>query len=702
MEGADINQRQLADRLGVRQSTVSQWVNGQRNPDAAMLVRVARELGAAPDWLIEGRGAQPASARKRGLERVREAVHWVPRAAPPDGGRDGGNANQFTIRPSIGSLVREAIQNSVDEALGRLHGPVRMRFRLLSLRDEAKRRFLAAMQWDELQRHITASIEQAQDQQVAGGLQEAIDMAESGELLVLQISDANTRGLIGPEDGEGNFAALTRDNLFSHKANEAAGGSYGLGKAMQYAASAFGTVLFVSNLAEPEPETGNSRGRFMARAELTYHEHDSSERCAGPLWLGREPVMHKPISYWAEGDNDALLRDLHMRREDHETGTTIAIVGLRDLDADRPRPPREIVEQIGSEAERNFWPAIEAGELEVRVEYVEIDDPDLEPQPEIDALVIPEQSREVGPLVGVFRAHQRGDVEEILIDEGDVVATTAELRVPARRMGEDKHARFSHEAIVLVRRATAEEALDITNSSTLRHAALFRGANMVVKMVDLNRAAIGAHPFQVVVLAGLAAGGGDEARRAEEFLRAAEPPSHDDWMYTPRLRRQYAQGSKKALHDFENSIRLAVRRVLDVEIDQAADGPRDLSRRFKFGDPPTPERAPRIVVSTSSVNDEGAWEIEAAVRLRGDLRRHVVGRPELRFLGESGGSSRVKWSALTAVGDGLRVSDDGTALVIAPQKRTVRFRGVTEPNSHPAPADESTATLVFLPVREED
>ena len=30
MDGADVNQSQLGTRLGVRQSTVSQWVNGQR------------------------------------------------------------------------------------------------------------------------------------------------------------------------------------------------------------------------------------------------------------------------------------------------------------------------------------------------------------------------------------------------------------------------------------------------------------------------------------------------------------------------------------------------------------------------------------------------------------------------------------------------------------------------------------------------
>jgi len=202
------------------------------------------------------------------------------------------------------------------------------------------------------------------------------------------------------------------------------------------------------------------------------------------------------------------------------------------------------------------------------------------------------------------------------------------------------------------------------------------------------------------VLAGLSAGDDQADARAEVFLRAAEPPSHDDWEYTPRLRRQYAPGAKKALSDFELAIRREVRRVLQVEAEQAADGPRDLSQRFRFGEPTQPERAPRIVVRSGSVDDEGAWHVEAAVRLPGDLRHRVAGRPHLVFLGESGGRSRVRWRELVPIGAGITVGDDGV-LVISPQTRTARFRGVTDPSTHPAPADRTTATLLFQPIREE-
>src|SRR5262249_20496344 len=159
----------------------------------------------------------------------------------------------------------------------------------------------------------------------------------------------------------------------------------------------------------------NTHGRFFARTELVYHRIDA-DSYSGPMWLGRERegTEGQPVSYWAEGEHDALLRDLHMVRSHGDTGTTIAIVGMRDLDADRPRPPREMVEQIADEAERYFWPAIEAGQLEVRVQYAEIDDPDSDFEPEFDRLVDPAESRIVGPFVAAVRAQRNGETEELL------------------------------------------------------------------------------------------------------------------------------------------------------------------------------------------------------------------------------------------------------------------------------------------------
>jgi transcriptional regulator with XRE-family HTH domain len=705
LRGKDLKQSQLAKAVGVSPSLASMWLKGSRTPDDEAIERLAEVLDADANWLLTGRGREPRGTRKRALEAVFEKVDWRPRAGFADGGRDGGNANQFAVGSSFRDLVRESIQNSGDERLDQVQ-PVSARFRLLSLRGEAKSRYLEAMRWPDLRPHFKACAEQRGDEQAAGGFSEALEIADSGELTVLQIIDSGTRGLTGPETGDGNFAALTRDSLYSHKNKEGAAGSYGLGKATQYAASAFGTVLCLSDLAEPEPETDNTKGRFFGRAELVWHQLDEdgeTQAFAGPAWLGELGGDNGkiPVSHWV-GAGNVLSRDLQMDRGSEATGTTIAVVGLRDLDADKRRPPREITEQIGREIEENFWPAIEAGELSARVEYVELDDPAAEPAPEIDNLVAPAQTRISGPLVQAVRAHVNEEAVEVLVDDGDVVAGFAELQVPTRKGGDesDRHSSFTHRAVVLVRRAAPDEleSEDGGSSSSLRCAALTRGANMVVKTLDLSKGTVGAQPFHAVVLAGRAVGDSQEDRWAEEFLRTAEPPSHDNWTTTPRLKRLYSPGYTKGLREFEASIRRVVRDLLSIESNLPPDGPSDLSRRFRFGEPPNPERAPRVVVQEKSIAEDGSWHIDAAVRLRGDLSRGAAGRPEVIFLGESGSSARVKWRSLEALSDGMSVRD-GNTVVIPPNVRTGKFRGVTDPESHPTPASQTAATIRFTPSR---
>jgi transcriptional regulator with XRE-family HTH domain len=702
-----LKQSELAKAVGVSPSLASMWLKGTRTPDEEVLGRLAGVLDTDLEWLRTGRGREPSGTRKRALQSAFERVDWRPRRGFSDGGRDGGNANQFAVGSSFRDLVRESIQNSGDERLDQVQ-PVGVRFRLLSLRGEAKGRYLEAMRWLHLRPHFVACAEQRGDEQAAGGFSEALEIADSGELTVLQIIDSGTRGLTGPETGDGNFAALTRDSLYSHKNKEGAAGSYGLGKATQYAASAFGTVLFFSDLAEPESESGKARGRFFGRAELVWHrlEEDGETRAfAGPAWLGEAggEEGQVPVSHWA-GAGDVLSRDLQMERDTEATGTTIAVVGLRDLDADKRRTPREITEQIGREIEENFWPAIEAGELSARVEYVEIDDPAVEPAPEVDSLVAPAQTRISGPLVHSVRAYANDDAVEVLVDDGDVVAGTVELHVPARKAGdeEDRHSAFIHRAVVLVRRAAPDELESESggNSSSLRRAALTRGANMVVKTLDLSKGTVGAQPFHAVVLAGRAVGDSQEDRWAEEFLRTAEPPSHDNWTTTPRLKRLYSPGYTKGLREFEAAIRHVVRDLLSIESNLPPDGPTDLSRRFRFGEPANPERAPRVVVQEKSIAEDGSWHIDAAVRLRGDLSRGAAGRPEVVFLGESGSPARVKWRSLEALGDGMSVRD-GNTVVIPPNVRTAKFRGVTDPDSHPTPASETAATIRFTPSRKD-
>src|SRR5262249_8967938 len=154
-------------------------------------------------------------------------------------------------------------------------------------------------------------------------------------------------------------------------------------------------------------------------------------------------------------------------------------------------------------------------------------------------------------------------------------------------------------------------------------------------------------------------------------------------------------GAKKALSDFERSIRQGVRSVVIHEVENDADGPRDLARRFRFGTPVAPARAPKLVLEESVLRDDGAWEITGVVRVPGSRTRDLKGSPRLVFAGESGKRTTVKWAEVDAIRDCRVEPDAPTVLVIPPDARSARFRAVTDPTSNPVAADEAAVSVSF-------
>jgi transcriptional regulator with XRE-family HTH domain len=49
-----LSQKDLAQAIGVAQNTVSQWENGEREPDNAKLIELARYFDASIDYLLGG------------------------------------------------------------------------------------------------------------------------------------------------------------------------------------------------------------------------------------------------------------------------------------------------------------------------------------------------------------------------------------------------------------------------------------------------------------------------------------------------------------------------------------------------------------------------------------------------------------------------------------------------------------------------
>src|SRR4051812_31996345 len=119
MRAVGMSQTQLAAELGVQTSTVSNWVNNSRSPgDDSQLARIGELLGASPAWLRSGTGPAPAGVRLQAVRRAQGRLGWYAKKVGAEGAREGGNAALFTITPTLGHVVREAIQNSIDATLG--------------------------------------------------------------------------------------------------------------------------------------------------------------------------------------------------------------------------------------------------------------------------------------------------------------------------------------------------------------------------------------------------------------------------------------------------------------------------------------------------------------------------------------------------------------------------------------------------------
>jgi hypothetical protein len=81
--------------------------------------------------------------------------------------------------------------------------------------------------------------------------------------------------------------------------------------------------------------------------------------------------------------------------------------------------------------------------------------------------------------------------------------------------------------------------------------------------------------------------------------------------------------------------------------------------------------------------------VEATLRLKPESEARKL-KPVLIFNTETGSGRLVDWENLEAV-KGCRVQGD--RLLIPPDTREAKFRGVSNSDSHPVPAADSTITI---------
>ena len=400
---------------------------------------------------------------------------------------------------------------------------------------------------------------------------------------------------------------------------------------------------------------------------------------AGPGWLGKQDGS-RVISYW---NNPALAKDLYLDRPGTETGTSVLVVGFHDPSSDVPRTPRELAAEIELGVADNFWPALSAGRLDVTVETVEASTVNY--QVKVDA------SQSTPEFVDALQKHVIDDVTEQLMSPGDVVRRKIPLKLPRRKSAEEGHEELTHDAILLVRRCD-----DGDTSTHKNQLALFRGRQMIVKYIDLKNLVFGGKPFHAIVLCGEAAGKQPADRASERFLRTAEPPSHNNFELTPQLKAEYAPGGKKAIDDFIQAIKDAIRELIKPTTKEETDGPQAIKELLNISTGSPSSQKVRIVHSTGNVLEQ-KWHVAGTIRVTkpGDYEYRV--NPVMIFLAESGGGKQVHWEGLTA-GKGCRV--DGNRLIIDAKTREATFEGISDSDSHPIPATESNIMLDIRQVEE--
>ncbi|MEU9886981.1 helix-turn-helix transcriptional regulator [Sphaerisporangium sp. NPDC051011] len=663
-----MSQAELAQRLDVTRAAVSAWVTGRAEPRLEKIRAIEEILGLSTGSVMTLDDVPDSAGH----------VVWYHRPAHQDGGRELGNPAAFAFDSDLRVLAREATQNSLDERYD--HGrSVRVRYALHEISGERLYRFLEALRWDELEAHYEAAADPTTKvgRIIANGLRE---MRESSSLLLLRVDDYNANGLMGPEYGDGQFSAVVRRQLDSHKSS-VAGGSFGLGKAVLWATSQLGLVLINSTLSEAHE--GRTVRRVIGRLDLPWRRVNGKDY-AGPAWLG-EPDAQRggtACSWWAD---PGTVEALELQRDNDAPGTSFLIVGAHDGTGEATTL-EEMHEVLVKSLAENFWasmvstateqPMLEASVIALRdgqvVKAAERVDP-----------------REHEPArVRAFRAFLAGETVEQLTSDEDVVSTTVRLGLPALRQpaASASEPPAAHDAVLLLTPTTDDDKAP-------NKIVCMRSSRMVVMSRSVTDLPLGVRRFQAVLLAGLATGSEEEdAYAAEEFLRAAEPPEHNDWKKTDDLTAMYVRGAATRIQEFRAGMLAEVRKLVRTPEKKSEDGPTVLRELLSL-DLPSPPRSPgfpTVGAVEGTVRPDGAWQVRVEVRLPQREDPWIMA-PVLRFATRSGPKPLAGWAELVPESHCELV--DGKLLRFTAGARTAAFTGVSDVGSHPVAAQMSVVEV---------
>lgn len=489
------------------------------------------------------------------------AVGWKFSRSSTDEGKSGGNASEYAFEHDLKDFVRETLQNSND-AGQEISDTTKVTYSFRELTGSNIDSFLEAIDWsseygEPAQETLNDHVNRVgnTDKTAAHVLEE---IEEEGKLVLATVRDENTHGLQGPEGGSGPFSALVLDELITEKEGTGSGGSYGLGKAVLWSWSGLKTVFFNS---VPKDVENKEPPRLIARTQLPAHESDSDKfryegrGLFGDLESGGTSTAlsspdnntiykwgdgkGRPYSVWGSEANN-LAEAMGISRPNGVYGTTIAVLGFCEPGGKSQVDPEDLAARVAEKASKWFWPAMLRGDLEVVVETEE-------DEIEVEA----DTYSDVRPFINCVQ--KRNSTRDVLEEPGDVAVETPTFEIENKENSEDGDTEDGP-INIYARLADPENSGELANK-----VALIRGSGMVVKYYDRNRVVYGDREFHGVVLAGKARPWTDEEptdadKDIDDYLKAAEPPRHNNWEYTKNLKSQYEEGAKGTIEGLQRNI----------------------------------------------------------------------------------------------------------------------------------------------------
>lgn len=590
---------------------------------------------------------------------------WFFFSGGPGAPRYGDDPTKHAVDHDTESFVREVVQNANDQRLNN-DEPVEVRFRFITLTGDERDEFLRALGWGS---RLRDQIQQVAERDTGRGYDRFLKRIEDpdAELRLLVVEDRNTTGLTGQWNEDSNYAALVRDELYSSKQDDTAGGSYGLGKSVLWTFSGASTVLFNSHPIDTSEDV--TPPRCIGRTKLPTHEL-GGVTYQGAGWLcdpHKTKEGPRPKSLWNK-EAEELADRLNLSRPS-VSGTSAMVVGYRDPTRDARPDVEELADQFEEAAVKYFWPAIYREDLRV---VVETDDEERK----ADVQSVPE----IRPFVECFeRRHEEGSV---LSEPDDVAGLDIPMSVPPRADGTE-----TPDGSV---RLAARLASPADDDTYLNNIAMFRGAGMVVKYYDQSRVAFGDRNFHGVLAAGEAR---SEERPTEadlevdRFLRSSEPPEHDEWTSTENLREQYKRGFRTALDDMFETTRDGLRHLISRN-DGSADALSDkVLKRFPIHEErmrgrSAPSPSSVFEIDSNSEYDNGRWRFGGQIEPLEDEFEDWTAKISMQEIGEDGATSeQVPIDTVRVSSDEATVDyEDGVARVVAGSDESLlQFEGESQP-----------------------